>query len=159
MVWLHLEKEALRLLVAAARSGLWCWFLIEKLWRCSEMKYEPPHLREDSFWNTTHGRVQRTIKVLVIRSHSNPVKPSLTFTIQLSSSLDYRVPFIRDEEESSIFQNGLHATYCCCHRCSYGKKLCQRDHKSLMNCRIFLIIIYLSVNLEIYFNGQIVWKG
>jgi hypothetical protein len=34
-----------------------------------------------------------------------------------------------------------------------------RDHKILMNCRIFLIIIYLSVNLEIYFNGQIVWKG
>jgi hypothetical protein len=39
------------------------------------------------------------------------------------------------------------------------EKSCQRDHKSLMNCSIFLIIIYLSVNLEIYFNGPIVWKG
>ena len=33
------------------------------------------------------------------------------------------------------------------------------DHKSLMNCSIFLIIIYLSVNLDIYFNGQVIWKG
>jgi hypothetical protein len=42
---------------------------------------------------------------------------------------------------------------------AHMEKSCQRDHKSLMNCSIFLIIIYLSVNLEIYFNGPIVWKG
>ena len=159
---LHLGKEAPRLLLLLPD---WTLMLVS----CckvvtmggGEMEFEPPHLAENSFWNVTYGRVQQVIRVMVISIHCKPRKPSLAFIIKLSSSLDCRIPFkIQRVEESSVSQREFYEAYCCCHHHAHMEKnLQQRDHKSIMNCRIFLIIIYLSVNLEIYSNGQIVWKG
>src|SRR5215212_11243910 len=97
-----------------------------------------------------YGKVLWVVKALVVGSiPTNPVKHNLNF---FKSGLVYN---LGAQISSSDFIGSSHL---CCHLCSYGK-LSHIDHKSPTNCDIFLIIIYLSVNLDIYFNGQIVWKG